>query len=150
MKKLLITTALLAGLHFFSATQASACNAGEQMVSTICQAPPVIKFKGGGSAKATLLPKACLPKEAVALMTGPGVTLWYTYYQRWNKGAADMPPEMRVPCITEQWVVPGAILGFWVDCHDPKDGKLYRWWWETTPIKTNGTYEMKLVKKVLF
>jgi len=117
--------------------------------STVCKPPPKINYNGTKSVKPTLRPTACVTPQAKRLMTGPGVEFWFTYYQRYRKGSTeDMEPVIRADCITKQWVVPGTRLGFWVDCHDPKDKKLYRWWWETKPITDNGKYHMKLVRKV--
>ena len=153
-----VVALFLAGFASAPATaQSQQCWPGDAG-STLCQPPPKIIFRGTGTQKTPpLLPVACTTDEAYGLMTGPGVSFWFTYYQRWrNGGVADMEPVIRTRCITKQRVFPGVRLGFWVDCIDPKDGRVYRYWWETDPItasqnpaRADGTWPMVLKRKVL-
>lgn len=132
----------------FAAVPALACDGPTVIGSTECAPPPSIDYKGKGGLDPTLKPEVCLTQEAWDLMNGPGVDFWFTYYLRYPNGSAeDMEPVMRTACITQQWVSKGTKIGFWVDCHDPADGKLYRWWWETAPVTDNGRYAMVLVQK---
>ena len=144
MKKLLVVVIAI----FVGQLPASACDGPTIPRSTECAPPPSIEYRGSGGLRPTLLPEACLPDETIRLMTGPGVDFWFTYYLRYPNGSAEnMPPVIRVYCVTQQWVSAGTRIGFWMDCHDPADGLLYRWWWETTTITDNGRYFMRLVQK---
>lgn len=143
-------TAIFAAILGMLATSASACEGAPIPGSTVCAPPPTIEYRGSGGLRPTLQPEACLTQEAIRLMTGPGVDFWFTYYLRYPNGSAeDMEPVIRTHCVTQQWVSARTRIGFWVDCHDPVDGRLYRWWWETAPITNNGRYEMRLIQKQL-